>query len=189
MPAGPIVGAAGGGGEYDAYTQDHRYEHDTGIVALPVCGPTPKVRLIRLHGGAGIRRIKWRAVRQGTPPVVPTAQDTTADKLLHSTVTPSLPVADQGTGRYTFAVTGEYVYAQITPRVCGTNTLPTGAFPFRIDPMDSQAKELAGQVSQSGTFDQWADRIADGVYSAAPAGTPWPFTFIPPKFTAATFVL
>lgn len=189
MPNDNYTGA--GSASYTNYAQDHHYENETGLVVLPVASTVAKRRIIRLHGGTGTRRVQWTASRKGKPPIIPVPETTAYDTLIASRVTPALPSPDPNTGGYNWTISGEYVYSQVKPRQVGTDTLPTGAFPFVVGVSDTLAATLAApflavfQAAQAGSLNPF-----DAVVKAISANLShesdtffWPFTYLPPAFT------
>lgn len=119
-----------GTGTYADYRQDNFYEGETGLAVMPMASRVPRHRVIRLHGGYALRRVKWQAHRAAQPPIIPVAQDTIADTLLsHQAVVP-LPSPNDEYATYDWQVSGEYLYVQNHMRVPGTDPLPGGNYPF-----------------------------------------------------------
>lgn len=184
----PINRTGAGSTSYRGYTQDHEYETDTGLLPLPVAGRTPKVRLIRLHGGMGTRIVKWTASRVGAPPIIPTPTSTAYDRIIEHSVTPSLPVPNpQGAG-YDWTVKGEYRYIQVTPRTPGINTLSTGGYPFPLAPMDVLGNVTLNTVVSPGVAipagnpaDTIMAMIANTVVNHESGAFIWPFTALDRK--------
>lgn len=185
-----------GSASYTGIQQDHGYETDLGYSIMPVAGRTPKFRRIRLHGGLGFRRVRWKASRSGVPPVIPTPTDVSNDLIVSYTVIPSLPKANPNSGGYNWTVEGEYLYVQVSPRTPGTETLPTGGYPFPIAPMDNMASEIISpivkQLAAAGTpvanIPDLAIRAAGlGVDNAGNEFT-WPFTALAPIFTSSNLI-
>lgn len=183
------------GGEYETYESDNNYDYDTGMVVLPVAGRTPAFRNIRLHGGYGMRVVKFRAIRKGKPPVIPQMVDTSYDTFLKGEVIVSLPVQNPQSGAYTFEAHGKYVFVQTSPRIVGTNTLPTGGYPYPLPATDQMAAQLAQPViSNASSFlsspnpnDMAAQSLSSIVIS--PDGNyAWLFTMIPPIYSSETLI-
>lgn len=117
-------------GGYRASDQTHDFSYDRGLIQLPVASRVAGSRLIRLHGGCGKRVVRFRFVREGKPPIIPAMADTSGDTLLAASVAPATPMPSV-TGRgLDWVVSGEYVYAQDTPRIVGNHALPVGQHPF-----------------------------------------------------------
>lgn len=133
-------------GSYRGYQQDQAFEHDLGLVVLPVAsytsGSPGAHRVIRLHGGLAMRRVTWRSTRVGVPPMIPAAADSGNDTILSAVVIPSLPMPDKANGAYSWTVQGEYTYVQGTPRVAGVNAFPCGQHPYLVLPQ----ADLAGAL-------------------------------------------
>lgn len=190
------------GGTYSGSTQDHIYDYDPGVVAMPLASRDPKMRVIRLHGGFQTRKINWSATRGGKPPLIPAAKDMWYDKLIGATVILGMPVADPQSNGYNWAASGSYLYVEAAPRVPGTHTLPTGYPGYTTGVQETTAAER---------YDSSAGAIQEGIQAIVDAGpdeTPiapidvvarivsgdnpdgadqsWPFTFISPIFTTDT---
>jgi len=121
---------------YEVYDQGHSYAHFPGTVVSPSGSRTGAARLLRLHGPYGTRSVHFDALRVGMPPVLPAAADTDGDTYMGGTVTLPLPGVNKRDGNYTFAASGNYLYLQNTVRVPGTDPLPTGSYPFGVNPQD-----------------------------------------------------
>lgn len=175
---------------YSEYSQDHEFEHDLGVIVLPVASRESAYRRIRLHGGVGIRKVKWSAARAGKPPIIPKAVDLHNDSLLHSRVNAKLPLAQPQTGTFLFHVSGEYEYVQTTPRVAGVNAIPTASYPYSVDPMDTIATSFIGQGFSVPTtvaeFDTAVTYVDSTVRRGRGTAFTWPFTAIPASFSAPT---
>lgn len=194
VPNGPILDTRSPRTNYNGYSQDHKFEYDSGLMVLPTAGRTPGHKVIRLHGGVGMRRVKWESERDGRPPILPAAVDTIYDKLLSTDVTAAMPVPNPQSGAYTFSVHGEYLFVQKAPRMVGRDALPTAMFPFPVEPMDTVATALAKPVLQNAVdiTANSTDPIGDlsnavGVaVMTANGDSLWPFTFIPAIFSGTT---
>ena len=199
--AGSLQTTTVGGGpddpvqSYGKYVSSSKFTHDLGVVVLPVASRTAAHRRIRLHGGMALRTVRWEAVRDGRPPIAPTPADTGApgnrgDYLLSSQVVTNLPTLNQQGGFYTFEMSGEYQYVQVTPRVLGTNTLPTSSFPYPVQPMDDIANGLGKAAFSNLGVTSTLDDVGTAAEAALiPANGPpprWPFTFVSPYFAAET---
>lgn len=176
---------------YQEETQHHRYEYDSGVVVCPVASRTPGHRRIRLHGGVGMRVVKWSAERSGKPPIVPSHADTINDTLLSSTVNAQLPIPQPQSGTYLFRMSGEYVFVQTSPRLLGTNAIPTGLHPFPVEPMDGMAEQMIGSalaqygtINDLATFDSAMQAVANKISNSGATDYVWPITVIPTIFSA-----
>lgn len=183
---------AAGANTYQRYTQDHRFEYDNGLIVWPVAGRTPAFRVIRLHGGVGVRRVEWEASRRGKPPIVPSMTDTDYDTFLGGSITAALPQPDPQSIGYSWHVSGSYLYVQTQPRIVGTNSIPTGGFPYPVVPNDALGNQLvADQVGNVLTNATPTDNVADLIGQAVGEDTVdheednylWPLTVLPPVFT------
>jgi hypothetical protein len=183
-------------GDYINYEQNHRYSYDSGLLALPVAGPTPAVKVIRIHGGVGFRTLDFGAARTGKPPVIPTMDDTPNDTFLGGTFDAALPVPNASSSSYDWAVTGEYTFVQLTPRVVGEDTFPVGGYPYPTVQQQYAATYISGgtaanpealPIAEYDTFwngvasNQTAVDITDGTFT-------WPFLAYPPVFTSDSIV-
>jgi hypothetical protein len=176
-----------GGSSYGQYTQDHSYETDPGV--------TSAHRVIRLHGGLAMRRVKWTATRTGKPPIIPTPVSTNSDRIIAHSVTTSLPTPNTQTLGYDWAVNGEYLYVQATPRIAGTHTLPTGGYPFPMGAVDSVASAIiSSKIGNYTTPTVGAINPIDSLMTAIGEDAAhvdhdedkylWPFTSLPKSFTS-----
>lgn len=173
---------------YNEYSQDHEYTYKSGLAVMPVLGNTPRHRVLRLHSGFGMRRVAWSTSRRGSPPMIPTMSDTAGDTFLSGTVTPVLPNPNDNSGGYNWAVSGEYLFVQNSPRIAGVNALPTGNYPFVVSLQGGIGSDLIG----SETLEEIAllspsvdptDTISELMVThtpVSPSGTVvWPFTVLP----------
>jgi hypothetical protein len=184
---------------YKRQEQTTEYSHDPGLVALPVASRASAHRLIRLHGGIGKRRVKWRMDREGAPPYIPAARNLSdGDVLLSSTVTPSLPRPNPTVNGFDWSVEGEYVFVQARPRLAGRHTFPAGNHAFIVQP---QAKFAAKKVESvlTGVYSDpniAAEDKIDSVMNFAatyatigPDGTiEWPFTILPAEASSTHII-
>jgi hypothetical protein len=172
--------------DYVAYGQDHQYKSCAGVVQVPVASRTAAHRLIRLHGGFGTRTVKWSASRYGKPPVIP-RPESADDVLLATSVTPALPRPNEAAGGFDWTVSGEYVFAQVTPRVPGTHALPVGKYPFELPAQDTAARALSRSVSQvtanSYTFNSYYTLLGNRLVNIGSGSYIWPFLALPPAFS------
>lgn len=179
------------GSSYNEYSQDHEYTYKSGLAVMPVLGATPAHRVLRLHSGFGMRRVSWSAGRTGSPPMLPAMANTSGDTFLGGRVTPVLPNPNEPAAGYNWAVTGEYLYVQNSPRIVGENAFPTGNYPFVVSPQARVASELIGNdvvalvnaTSPSvDPTDAVSELISEAVRENFVSGTgvvTWPFTLIP----------
>ena len=117
-------------------TQTHHYEDVPGVVVSPSANRDGDARLLRVHGRAAVRRVRWSASRAGAPPVMPIPEDTARDTLVSARVAVSAPQPNMQTMHYMFAASGEYLYLQNDPRIVGTDPLPTGGQPYPLPDFD-----------------------------------------------------
>lgn len=179
---------------YQGAKQNQEYTHDLGLVALPVASAGPRHRVIRLHGGMGLRRAKFRFERGGRPPVVPAAANTAGDTLLSTAVWPVCQYNDQ-TKSYDWSMGGEYVYVQNAPRVCGVNAFPAGNLPFvPMGPAGRAAADLPGTLLSVGypaadRADAQTEHLAANGYSAESSlFSPWPLPVFPAAYTSTHII-
>lgn len=185
----------GGHQDYKGFAQKNDFQHDLGLVVLPVASRTAAHRVIRLHGGYATRRVTWRADRTGRPPIIPAAADTEGDKLLSASVVPRLPVPMRGEAGYEWSVSGEYVYVQNTPRVAGETTFPVGNYPFVVEPAASVAEDIARPFVQQHyvgapageRFPTFIEYVAGRTDLRDPEWI-WPFLALPSKFTSTHII-
>jgi hypothetical protein len=103
-------------GSMDNYDSVHEYYADNGLLEIPVAGPpgTP-CQIVRVHAGYGIRTSSWDASKRGTPPAMPSPEDTpSGDTLLSYEINLAQPRLDVNQGGLSFAASGTYVYCQGT---------------------------------------------------------------------------
>lgn len=192
MPA-PTYVTAEGGGEYSGVGQTSRFDHRSGLVVVPraAAGSTPK--LVRVHGDYGMRVVKWETGRNGRPPLIPAQEDLTSDKYVGGTVDASLPVPDPINGSYHWRVSGQYVFFQAAgARLAGYSPLPTGAYPFSVQPQDAIAQELLkGASTGSGGYSNPLENlIGDLGRRLVNHNTlfPWPFSALPKEVGSASLI-
>lgn len=130
-------------GNWVDYRQDNVYEGSTGLMVMPVATRVSAHKVIRLHGGFAIRRVKWHAGRAACPPLIPKAMDTIADTLLTHNVNVRLPSPNDEANGYDWQVNGEYIFVQNQMRVPGEHPLPAGQYPMMRDPQTTTATTLA----------------------------------------------
>lgn len=130
---------------YGTEYERHSHEYDAGLIVMPAASRTAAHRVIRTHGGLSTRRVMFDLSREGRPPMIPRAQDTSTDTLLTATAMPTRPLATGNTGNLIFGVKGEYLFVSSSPRVPGVNALPTGAYPHPIEPTDTIAHAMFRQ--------------------------------------------
>lgn len=174
--------------DYREYSQKNDFSHDLGLAVLPVAGRTAAHRVIRLHGGMATRTVKWRAQRDGRPPLIPAAIDSRADTLLHTVVRPSLPVMNGG-GGFDWAVEGEYTFVQNSPREAGTHTFPVGEYPFTVHPSFAAGTALiSGPAGEyyTGTdpFNTLMEYVAAKLERSPNPDWTWPLLALPSIFSS-----
>lgn len=184
---------AGGYNDYQRFDQNNHYTYDSGLVALPVAGPTPAVRVIRLHGGYGTRTLNYAMARDGRPPVIPAMIDTPNDTFLSGDVAFGLPGSGQTSQGYNWSVTGEYTFIQLTPRIVGENTFPVGVYPGAQVTQDLGADGQGGADTvppyESMTLPEW-EAFWTPIASAAEANPlnsdwTWPYLAFPPIYSSS----
>ncbi len=155
---------------YKRYQHDHEYDYDPGLIYLPVASDTPELPArIRVHGGYGLRKTYWQAVRGNAPPIIPghradrdTDYDTHAqltadtersddaavrphDRAIHNSTKIYLPMPNGTSGGYTYMASGCITSVQMGtegPRVPGVDPLPTGRRPYLLDLIDNRSEEV-----------------------------------------------
>ncbi len=185
-------------GGYQQSDQTHEYEYETGLVALPLAKREPGHKIIRVHGGFGMRRVKWSAQRSGNPPIIPAMADTSGDVFLGGVVAPQLPRPSTDNRGYDWKTSGEYVFVQSTPRVAGTSHFPVGSHPFYPAAQAAEAARLVGnsinslippQDNDGGAYFQSAVTILEDTIKIRPDGSyTWPVLALPTIF-ASTHIL
>jgi hypothetical protein len=190
---------------YRKYDIAQDYQYDSGLVLMPVAGRTAAHRLIRLHGGVGVRKVDFTARRSGKPPIVPSMADVGDDTFLSGGITTHTVQPNPMTGGYDWTVEGSYTYAQGKPRIAGTNTVYASGVPYPTE-VDVSASSLAGPYLAAYTtpnealvldlenptngerIDSFAQAVAGGTVDHITEEYTWPFTFLTPHFTNA-FIL
>lgn len=172
------------GDGYKDYTQRHDYADSPGVIVAPSSNRLGSARLLRVHGKYATRTVTWSAVRDGAPPVVPAAGDTDGDTFIGGTVSLPLPAANARDGTYTFAASGVYGYLQDTPRVPGTDPLPTGGYPYTLAVQDTVAgvrykDEIAAAVTSGDPNPAAYVVAAAGLAYTGSAATGWYLTGLP----------
>lgn len=182
MPA-PTRVTSVGAGEYTGVAQDSTYENVTGLVVVPRAASGAVPKLIRVHGDYGLRRVQWLSARNGRPPIIPAQEDLGSDKYVGGTVTASLPTPDPMTGAFNWKVTGEYTFLQsVRARKAGTDPLPTGAYPYPLQPQDAIAQTLLVGVTAGTGYSNPLEDLMAGLGASLVNHNqlyPWPFTVIP----------
>lgn len=170
--------------DYEQYGQEHEFTHIGGVVQLPVASRTADHRLIRLHGGYGKRTVRWKAKRNGRPPVIPVASGLTDDTLLNATVMPMLPRPNENAGGFDWCVSGTYEYAQNAPRIVGTDAFPVGGFPFALPIQEAVAGQLGQTQSPSQNFSTYYNAVGASIVDPVTGAYIWPFLALPTAFTS-----
>lgn len=181
-------------GDYLGYDQQHNYDYDTGLIALPIASRTPGFRLIRLHGGIGRRKVEWKTARHGKPPIIPTMVNGPNDTFLGGTVAPQLPVPNAAADGYDWRVSGTYDFVQTMPRIVGVDTFPVGAYPFQVLPQEKIAGTISGPNANDYTqsfdpdfylseYDAFWNGVASANVSLSDGLYIWPYLALPPVFS------
>lgn len=181
-----------GAGSYKSADQSHQYEYDTGVIAVPLAGDEPGHRLIRLHGGIGMRRVNWTHTRTGNPPFIPTMEDTSGDTFLAGSVSPRLPTPSVTQNGYDWSVSGSYVYVQNTPRIVGQSHLPVGQHPFICYDQQAVASDLIGDAASSAYdadgFQGLIDAAEATLQPDANGSYTWPYLALPILFSSSSLI-
>lgn len=177
---------------YGGHEQHNEFTQNTGLVVCPLARRTPGHRVIRLHGGYGMRRVKWSSARRGQPPLIPQAADLNGDTLLSATVVAELPRPNPAARGYDWSAYGEYVFVQDDMRVAGTDALPVGDYPFLVE-----AATYTSQQYGAGAYTVWSTSAKDkaaynslistlfGAVTADNDGNLiWPYMAIAPQFSS-----
>jgi hypothetical protein len=184
---------------YRAADQTHDFQLNRGIIQVPVASRTAAMRLIRLHGGTGQRVVSFRFVRQGKPPVLPIMADTSGDTLLAARVSPATPTPSATGSGLDWSVEGEYIYAQNTPRVVGTNPIPVGQLPYSDPGLTAEAANatppslinsyvLNYSQSPSYAYNALIEGLAAATTINALGDYVWPFFAIPTVFSSSHII-
>lgn len=175
--------------DYGEYTQDNHFDYDSGLLALPVAGSEPAVKVIRLHGGYGKRTLKFNETRLGRPPIVPTMTDTMNDTFLGGTLFTALPGAPSTSAGYTWHISGQYEYVQLTPRIVGEDTFPVGAYTGSMQSQDLAAYTDSGPSGVPPyapmtltAYNAFWDGFTTDIDIASGDWT-WPYLAFPPVFS------
>lgn len=182
-------------GGYRAADQSHSFDYDRGLVQLPVAGRTAATRLIRLHGGMGTRTVKFKFIRQGKPPVIPEMRDTSGDTLLDAWISPVTPIPSATGVGMDWCVSGEYTYAQNTPRIAGTHAIPVGQLPYVDQALTTQAANMTPSqaaatyqtyytINPAQAFQNFVAAVADAAEVKPDGDYEWPFFAIPTIFVS-----
>ena len=130
---------------YKGSSAKSRYVRNNGLLVIPVMGPAGTAPiLVRTHAPYGARETDFEYMKQGSPPVFPSPEDTkTGDILLSSTVEIPAPVTSQQ-GGLLYAIRGHHAYVQPLGGRSQGDTFPIDAHPFptRIDTLGQEITEL-----------------------------------------------
>lgn len=177
-------------GDYKSIDQENSFEFDAGLAVCPVSTRTAAHKIIRLHGGIGLRRTTWHASRQGRPPIIPAYGNAGNDTILTSVVTPTLPTPNVTMGGYDWSVSGQNTYVQGLPRLAGYTTFPVGDYPFPVLPN----LNMAG-ITATPYLDQYqgADPFANLIEAIAAdteyiGSYTWPFLALPSVFSSTHLI-
>lgn len=140
-------------GHYKNYNNDVTYEQVGGVLELP-CADGPPMA-IPVYTGYTRKRQRFSAVKQVTPPLVPSPRpdglladgtDLISTYLGGSVVLPLPQLAGQAPQQFQYAVAGEYIYL-LSGTVDGSTGLPGGKYPFEFPIVDAVAAAVlpAGQ--------------------------------------------
>lgn len=184
---------------YGSYKVESTFDGDHGVAIMPLARRVAGNRMIRLHGGYGVRRVQWRAERAGVPPTIPQMVDTVADTLLSSSMTVPLPSPNAAGRGYDWIVQGEYIFGQNDLRIAGTDPFPSGAYPWVDQPQESIRAAQAGPLVQA-AFDAAANgqnpnaALIEAVASDCPIVLIdgiifWPWTSIPSIMSSNNIIL
>lgn len=172
--------------DYSAYRQESAFNYDPGVFILPIASTTPKVKVVRIHGGYGTRTVSFAATKRGAPPIIPAATDTDKDYLVGANVVVPLPSPSPGSATYDWAISGQYTFVtkgatQVGTewvggaRVPGKDFLPAGQYPFPLPPQDAAAEAIISSGSHEDAAANLRQQIPKNDYL-------WPFTVFPPQF-------
>lgn len=175
---------------YSDSRQDHSYTYDSGVVVLPQAGRSPNFRIIRLHGGLGMRTSDWKMSRKGKPPTIPSMANTSEDIFLGGSVVPSLPrPSTTRPDSYDWTVRGSYTYVQAVPRIAGSSAFPVGQHPFLCVDQAATANAIGQNVlpyySGSLPLQSVAAKLTSTVTIEPDGDFAWPFLVIPADFSSS----
>lgn len=172
-------------GSYRSYEQDHDYDYDGGVIPIPTSGSTPQFVSIRVHGGFGMRTVKWSTSRNDKPPIIPEMVNLEGDTFLSGNVQFALPQPNPQSGSMSWHVAGEYRYVQSSPRLVGTGVFTTGRVPYYTPGVDGIASTiLAPLVVGAATLTSVSTALAATV-DHNNGNYLWPFSFHSPVFTSS----
>lgn len=143
-------------GLYKAYTNDNSYGYVSGVTVLPLAcaspvanaqgytpDPTPPV-VVRLHQPYTVRKQKWAAHKEQTPPVIPGW--TKDDTLLTSTVSVPIPqLGATGVPSFNWTVAGEYTYLS-TKMWTEKSGYPVGLYPMSFPGVGAMQRDAFGAI-------------------------------------------
>ncbi len=138
-PDSPIQAQAN---QYLVYDVDTYIQEDQGYLLQPIAGPAgTQAQIARVHGGAGVKVVIFRAVRVGAPVEIPSANtqnpnETLAFRSIGGQATGALP-----DGTPIFQNTAVYVYFLRTMPVEGTDNITVGVLPFSTN--EPQTDDIA----------------------------------------------
>jgi hypothetical protein len=178
--------------QYKKFQQVTTYGYDPGVFVLPLASRTPKTITVRAHAGVGTRTVEFDAVKNGSPPIIPSAADTDRDVLVQAGVSIPLPAPSGHDSGFDWVVKGVYVFVtkgvedvldedgEVTgtkngPRVPGSDYLNAGQYPFTLAIQDAAGRALAPSGDIRGPGDELPAQIEDNSFL-------WPYTVFPPAF-------
>ncbi len=187
-----------GTGGYRAADQRNTFEYDTGVIAVPLAGREAAHRLIRLHGGIGHRTMRYRFVREGKPPIVPTFEDTSGDTFLGGSISPACPMPSATGTDYDWIVEGVHEYVQNAPRIVGEDAIPVGQHPFTdlgqaqkaLDHARYAPSAIGAYLSSSPApnrtkFHHFIEAVAEATPVVVGGEYSWPLLGLPTIFTSS----
>lgn len=179
--------------DYKEFGQNNTFSQDLGVVVCPIASFDSGFRLIRLHGGYGLRKASWVASRDGKPPIYPAAGNTADDILLGTTISPALPTPNDN-GTYNWSVSGSYLYVQRLMRTPGQHAFPVGEYPFRVEPAASRAAAMGSTIvtnavtspgaQAAGVLNTIAAQLTSTSGTSINGETYWPFLILAPIFSS-----
>lgn len=169
----PFQGKDAEPSQYRDWVKGSGYSRDTGLLVIPIAGPsgTPPL-IIQVHSPYGMRVESWEASKKNTPPVIPSPIDTpSGDILLKADITFMQPVIRDQQNQLEYYAEGVYTYVQAEVRDENSN-YHTGKYPYAIGGIkpgfDDPDKGFYHTTNATLTNDPNQTTIVDGVVGAQP---------------------
>lgn len=165
-----------GSSAYRKYEVNNVHRIISGVLVLPVASESSQSVQVRMHGGQGVRRIKFDIAKEGNPPVVPLPSDTVGDDaLISADVNILTPTPNDQLGSYNWIVRGEYEYMTVgAAREMGADQLPLTSYPY----LNIRQDMIAG-ASLSGKTPAQLESELIQTNALTVGGWLWPLTVFP----------